>query len=219
MGPCQLPANPNPESDGLRAAVVTLDEWIAKGTAPPQSRYPRLADGTLVAPNRRAVGFPDLVNVSFPDNLANPQFDYDFGPGFQNNDVSGVLSMMPPTVVHVIPAMVAKVDRDGNELPGVGSVLHQAPLGTYVGWNMTSGGFFKGQRCAFIGGYIPFSTTKAERLAAHDPRPSLEERYGSHQQYVNRVRAAAEKAVKERYLLEEDAARLIEQADRSSVLQ
>ena len=57
-------------------------------------------------------------------------------------------------------------------------LLGQLPLGTYTGWNVTTNGFYKGQACAFTGGFIPFAKTKAERLANNDPRPSLEERYG-----------------------------------------
>ena len=58
----------------------------------------------------------------------------------------------------------------------------------------------------------------AERVAAGDPRPSLEERYGSHAKYVAVVKAAAEKAVKERFLLREDADLLVAQAEASDVL-
>ncbi len=34
----------------LRALVVALDEWVKNNTAPPESRVPRIADKTLVAP-------------------------------------------------------------------------------------------------------------------------------------------------------------------------
>jgi hypothetical protein len=96
--------------------------------------------------------------------------------------------------------------------------LRQAPLGSYLGWNVTAGGFDKGMQCTLNGGYIPFAKTKAERLAAGDPRPALEERYGTHAGYVAAVRAAADKAVNERFLLREDADQLIAQASASDVL-
>src|SRR5437870_10436247 len=35
--------------------------------------------------------------------------------------------------------MVPRVDADGNELGGVPTVLRDAPLGTYLGWNITAG--------------------------------------------------------------------------------
>jgi len=64
------------------------------------------------------------------------------------------------------------------------------PLGTYLGWNVTGSGYFKGTECGFAGGYVPFAKTKAERMAAGDPRPSLEKRYGTHEKYVALVKTA-----------------------------
>jgi hypothetical protein len=117
--------------------------------------------------------------------------------------------------------LVPRVDADGNELGGVPLVLNDAPLGTYLGWNITAGGarpFHRGQVCNYVGGMIPFARTHAERVANHDPRPSLEERYRSHEGYVAAVRAAAERAVKQGFLLQSDADTLIAQAAASRVL-
>ena len=75
--------------------------------------------------------------------------------------------------------MVPRVDADGNELGGVPTVQRDAPLGTYLGWNITAGPgesamtnrpFHAGQVCNYVGGMVPFSKTKAQRLAANDPR-------------------------------------------------
>ena len=63
--------------------------------------------------------------------------------------------------------------------------------------------------------FIPFKKTKAERLAVGDTRLSLEERYGSHERYVNVVKAAAAKMVEEGFLLSEDASKEIEKAEKS----
>src|SRR5262249_58092843 len=73
----------------------------------------------------------------------------------------------------VLPMLVPKVDADGNETSGVPSTLHQAPLGAYLGWNVTRTGFYKGRGCGFAGGVIPFAKTKAERFARRRPRRSL----------------------------------------------
>ncbi|HEX8568373.1 MAG TPA: alpha/beta hydrolase domain-containing protein, partial [Caulobacteraceae bacterium] len=56
------------------------------------------------------------------------------------------------------------------------------------------------------------AATRAERLAANDPRASLEERYPSAADYVEEVRAAAEALVKDRLLLPADAAAMAEAA-------
>jgi hypothetical protein len=55
-------------------------------------------------------------------------------------------------------------------------------------------------------------------VANGDPRLSLEERYGSREGYVAAVRAAAEKAFAEGFLLPADRDRLIRQASESAVL-
>ena len=101
------------------------------------------------------------------------------------------------------------------------SPLQMAPLGTYTGWNVLSSGVFKGQMCQFtspIGGFIPFVRTKAERLASGDPRPSLEERYHTHDGYTQAVTAAAGKLVHDGFLRQADADAMIRQAEASDIL-
>jgi hypothetical protein len=56
--------------------------------------------------------------------------------------------------VSLCTMVVPKVDTDGSERGGVPVVLRDAPLGTYLGWNITGTGFFKGQICSFTGGMI-----------------------------------------------------------------
>ena len=148
----------------------------------------------------------------------NTIYDYDFGSDLNYNDLSGAIAKLPPAIRRTIPTLVPKVDSDGNDVAGVPSVLRQVPLGTYLGWNVTAGGFDKGKICTLSGAFIPFAKTKAERIASNDPRPSLEERYGTHDAYVEAVKKAAAKAVAERFLLPADASRLIDQATASEVL-
>jgi hypothetical protein len=117
-----------------------------------------------------------------------------------------------------MPMKAPKVDADGNEVGMVPVVLREAPLGTYLGWNVTAAGFHAGQLCNYAGGWIPFAKTKAERMANEDPRLSLEERYGSHEGYVAKVKEAAAKIVAQGFLLQADADRLAAEADKSDVL-
>jgi hypothetical protein len=203
-------------AETVRALTRALVDWVVTGTEPPPSRYPRIADGTLVAATPAATGFPAIPGVGFGD--VNPVLEYDFGTSLDYNDLTGVITRQPPTVKRVLPTLVPAVDRDGNERAGVASVLHQAPLGTYLGWNVQSSGFFKGGLCGFQGGYVPFARTRAQREAAGDPRPSLEERYGTQDGYVCAARRAAEGLVVDRYLLPDDAQRLIADAARSALL-
>ena len=44
----QQPANPLEYWWTMRALMVGMEKWLTDGVAPPPSRYPRLADGTLV---------------------------------------------------------------------------------------------------------------------------------------------------------------------------
>jgi hypothetical protein len=214
----ELADNPNPQTETLRALMVALIDWVVNDTAPPPSRYPLLAAGQLVRPEHRAMGFPVIPGAPLPDHLLNPFLDYNFGPDFRAGDLSGRMSLQPPVIRQVIPSLVPRVDADGNEPGGIPSVLHQAPLGTYVGWNVARTGCSRGRNPGFAGGYIPFATGKTERLAVGDPRPSLEERYRDHAGYVAAVQAAADRLVGQRCLLPHDADRLVRQAEASGVL-
>jgi hypothetical protein len=64
---------------------------------------------------------------------------------------------------------------------------------------------------------VPFFKKKADRLAAGDPRLSLEERYGTHAGYVAAVTAVANNAFTKGYLLAADRDALIAQAVASDV--
>ena len=65
---------------------------------------------------------------------------------------------------------------------------------------------------------MPFAKTKAARVAAGDPRPSMEERYGNQGGFVKAVEDATKKLVRERFLLQEDADRYIKAAAESSAI-
>ncbi|MEO8483877.1 MAG: alpha/beta hydrolase domain-containing protein [Acidobacteriota bacterium] len=215
---CSLADNPNPEADTTRALTRALVEWVTSGTPPPASRYPTLANGDLVPATRAAMGLPAIPGLSFNENILNPVLRYDFGSSFHRPDLSGVITRMPPRVVGVLPTYVPRVNADGNETVGVASVLYQAPLGTYLGWNAIRAGVLAGQGCGYTGGYVPFAKTRADREATKDPRPSVEERYGTQDGYVCTVRKAVDVAVRERFLLADDARRLLTEVSASSVL-
>ena len=212
--------NPVPHTQTVNALRVHFREWVMRDVAPPPSRWPRLSDGTLVDATKEAMGFPTIPGVppTAPTGLINPLIDYDWGAGFNRVDGTGVASRVPPTIRRVFAMKAPRVDADGNELGGVPIVLHDAPLGTYVGWNITASGFFKGRSCSYDAGMIPFAITRADRLASGDPRLSLEERYGDHDGYVAAVRKAAANAVAQGFLLQADADALIAAAAASNVL-
>jgi hypothetical protein len=240
-GGCTLPANPNPESDTNNALQADFIAFLMQGTKMPPSVYPRLRhperfwgfsfswwhhrddDGDLVPPTQEATGFPNIPGFAFA-GVINPSLEYDFGPEYNYMDQKGIITIQPPRIIQALPTYVVRVNSDGNEpnSVGVGSVLHHAPLGTYTGWNVaqtpTPGAPFAGQICVNTGGFSPFPETAADRVAANDPRPSLEERYGTPAGYVCVVTAAANEAVSQGFLLASAAPTLIAEAQASNVL-
>lgn len=217
-GPCAYPRNPNPEWNIYAALLVDLKEWVAKGTEPPPSSYPRLAAHELVPANADAMGFPRTGVLPNPDGMVNPLLVYNLGPDFLYNDLSGPVAAEPPSVVYVIPQLVPRVNADGNEIGGIHTVQQEAALGTYLGWNVTTAGFVKGQLCSLTGSFIPFATTRAERQELGDPRLSLEERYGDQEGFECVVKHAANDLLAKRLLLTTDADGVRNQASRSNVL-
>jgi hypothetical protein len=221
FGPALLPANPVPHTQTVNAIRVHFRNWVMQGKTPPASRYPTLSAGLLAPANKAALGFPTLpgLRATVPEaDFIMPVHDYDWGPQFNNVDGSGIASNAPPRIKQVLRMLAPKVDADGNELGGVPVVLLDAPLGTYLGWNVTASGFHKGQICNYAGGMVPFARTEAERVANNDPRPSLQARYGSHEGYVAAVQKAADNAVAQGFLLPVDATALVKAAQASAVL-
>ena len=207
LGTCVLPANPMPAAEILRALTAATLEWVTKGREMPPSSI--RSSPTARSFTKRSFNYPAIPGKPSPIGLVNTIIDYDYGTNFIYNDMSGYITDAPIVVKQLIPTYVPQVDTDGNEIAGVKPLLGQLPLGTYTGWNITANGFYKGQACAFTGGFIPFAKTKAERLANNDPRPSLEERYGNIYGYYWEANTIVNRMVQERYLLAADANRLI----------
>jgi len=216
---CVLAENPNFETEQMNALAVALIDWVTRGVNPPPSAYPMLAKGDLVANTQAAMGYPAIPGSPGPTGMAVGLMDYDFGPDLKYNDFAGVLSQQPPTIKTTAAPLMPRVNADGNEVAGVPSLLHSAPLGTYTGWNVTASGFFKGQPCGggLTGGYIPFPLTKSDRERTGDPRLSIKERYGNQDGYMCVVKAAAANAVKDRFLLPADADILIGKASKAKI--
>lgn len=142
--------------------------------------------------------------------------DRDFGPRVVGN--SGVIDNLIPIVLSTHRPLVPKVDAVGNDLAGIRQPEVGAPTATLTGWNTRTAEFSDGDLCDLNGMMIPLHRTKAERLAAGDPRPSLEELYGTHRGYVDRVAAVAHELQEDRLMLQEDVDEYIRAAEDSAVL-
>jgi hypothetical protein len=214
-GHCQLRANSNPYVWHQRALLVALRDWVVNGTPAPASLYSTIKAKSLVPASQIRVPYIPAVNFTLA-GLANQKFYLDRGPAFDVADVSGVMAE-PPVPGAAYPVLLPQVDRDGNAIDGLRNVNVQVPLGTYTGWNIRKAGFSEGDSCDLTGAFIPFFRTTAERMAAGDPRLSLEERYPTHDHYVAAVRAAVDDLLSKGLLLQEDAANIITAAQAAAV--
>ena len=190
-----LPVNPMHSGPPMRALLVAMQSWIAQGVAPPASRVPMRAHGTLI----------DAAQA-VPSNIPGlPYAAIHTSARFSDQRV------LPPRETGRYPVFVPRADADGMALAGVRMLPLAVPLASYTGWNPRAEGFGTSSLFPLQGAVVPFAATRAERTAAQDPRPSLEERYPGQAGYLAAVRAAAAQMVAERTLLAEDAQRATEQ--------
>lgn len=216
-GTCEQLSNPMTPGIFLRALLTSMDQWVTNGVPPPASQYPRADNGTLVPSDQASTGFPSIPGVRYSGKFNRLNLR-DYGPQFTSQ--GGVMTNVPPVVVpgKEYRVLVPKVDSDGNDVAGLRRPDDLgAPLGTYTGWNHRREGFRPADLCGLTGSYIPFARTRAEREASGDPRPSIQERYPTKAQYVNRVAQATAELASKRLLLDEDVQRIQEAANQRTV--
>src|SRR6185369_16207338 len=177
-------ANPQDYRYPMRALLLAMNAWITQGTAPPESRIPRIAKDELVMSG--ALAFPKLPGVHVPKEPYSA-YRLDFGPEFRTK---GIVAFEPPKVGKPFPILVPQVDADGNEVSGIRVPELAVPLATYTGWNLRDTQIGAADVAMdMIGSFLPFARTKAEREKAGDPRKSIAERYASRESYVGKVAA------------------------------
>jgi hypothetical protein len=213
-GICQQNRNPLVANAVLRALLVAMDRWVSTGSEPPATRVPHVADGTLVPPlPQTQQGFPQIPGIKYNGRMHTGDL-FDYGPQFG----AGILTVLPPRLIGTpYPALVPKADADGNDIAGIRLPDVAVPLATYMGWNLRAVPAGGDDGCDSFGQQIDFARTRAERIARSDPRPSLEERYPSHADYVSAVTAAATGLGRDRLLLDEDVQAYIEKARSAPV--
>ena len=203
--------NPLDDRPLARALLLALDAWATKGQAPPASAYPRIADGALgtVAEYRRA--FPDVPSVTLPTgNLRPPRLDH--GPRFE---AEGIADLQPPAPGPRFVTLVPLPDGDGLDRGGIRLPEMSAPLGAYLGWNLRRDSAPGVRLGRWEGSFLPFHATESARRAAGDPRPSIAERYGSEQRFLELTAAAAAALVQRRLLLSGDVPAILARARRA----
>ena len=205
----QQQSNPLDYRWAMKALLVAMDRWTANGTAPPPSRYPRVADGTLVAPDR--LRFPKVPGVT-TSTAVHRAYRADYGPQFATE---GIVTVEPPRIGTAFPILVPQVDADGNGLAGVKMPELVVPLATYTGWNLFNDRSGPTDVLSSMqGSYIQLPRTSTDRKRTNDPRLSIEERYRDKDQYVGLVGKAALALIDQGFLLAEDLAPVLRNAGR-----
>jgi hypothetical protein len=186
--PLANPVNPGPVVHALRLA---MHRWVTAGTLPPPSVYPRLSEGTLVLATQ--VRFPAVPGIRSPrsakggERLPNPLWPHGAGAGTE------------------LPLLVPQVDADGNDLGGIRVPDVSVPLGSCTGWVFRSAAMGAPHELVPLrGSWIPFATTRAQRMQSGDPRPAIDERYASKEAYLARVGEAVAQLIRQGYLQAED---------------
>jgi hypothetical protein len=185
----QNPASTNDYRASMRALLIAMQAWLADGKQPPASVYPMLAKDQLVAV--AAYAFPKIPGVAGPRSNRRA-FRLDF-------------SVEPPKLGAPFPTLVPQVNPDGNETSGIKMPEIQVPLASNTGWNLRSPKIGASDELfTQAGSWIPFPPNKAERENRKDPRASIEERYQSKNDYLDKITAAAQQLVQAGLLLDRD---------------
>ena len=208
----QLPFNTVDYSPLHRAALVNLDRWVSSGEPAPPSRHPSLRQGTAVESKTLLERLAKLPGVRVPSQTTRAM-RLDYGPATH----LGRTTKLPAVEGEEYPALVSDIDEDCNEIAGIRLPDVTVPLATYTGWSLRdpsigNPGLYIGITGGLAGWTLPFPATRVERQTEGDPRPSIEERYESREDYLERVETAARALVDEGYMLDEDVGRAVEQA-------
>ena len=194
----------------LRALLIDLDKWVTAGTEPPPSRYPTIAQHQLVPRDTvRLPRIPSLPLASYMPGVWRMDYGADYA-------TTKVITREPPSLGNAFPVLVPQVNADGNDVGGIALPEVAVPLGTHTGWNVSTYPL-SGLRylAGLVGSFQAFPKTRAEREQSGDERLSIEERYKNRQDYLQRVREAAARLVRERFVLEADVEALVQQADQT----
>ncbi|MFL6588751.1 MAG: alpha/beta hydrolase domain-containing protein [Chthoniobacterales bacterium] len=193
--------NPNPVLYFWRALFVAMDEWERDGKPPPESRFPKRADKTLV--KREEVKFPKIPGVVLPERVQEA-LRLDFGPQWKKR----IITKQPPGIGKPFPVFVPQVDGAGNDLGGVRLPELEVPLATYTGWNLRDPKTgMANERVSFLGSWLPLP--HGNEHEPNDPRRTIPDTYSSREDYLKKFNAAANKLSDERFLLKEDVDALV----------
>lgn len=192
-------ADPINASATVNALRMAMHRWVTEGTEPPPSVYPKLTDGTLTPV--AGIHYPKVPGIAAPNavkaggRVRNPLWPEGAGEGAD------------------LPLFVPQVDSDGNDLGGIRMPDLAVPLGTAAGWVFRPASMGSPDNLVMLrGAWTPFAATKAQREKTGDPRPSLEERYASKDEFMAKVSATIQWLIDRRLMTESDMEPQMKQA-------
>ena len=203
----QNPANANDYRWGMRGLLLALNDWVSGKSEPPASQYPRMSEHQLVP--LAEMRFPNIPGVEIPKRMHHG-YRVDYGPEFLSK---GIVTIEPPKVGKEFRMFVPQVKDDGNETSGIAMPVIQAPLASYMGWNLRAPEIGAPKELySMRGSYVTFPKTAEDREKSGDPRPSIEERYENRRVYLEQISEASRKLALDGYILPRDIAGIVRQA-------
>ncbi|NKB34931.1 MAG: hypothetical protein GKR91_17685 [Pseudomonadales bacterium] len=200
----QLPPNPGMWNPIGMSLVASMYDWVADGTEPPTSRYPRIEDDSLVAShvddriNRAA--WNRLNSIAHPSSMYRPSHN-NYGSRWADERI---IDQHPTSSDHYYNPLVPATDADNNDL-GHSTILPPAtavPLATFTSWNMRAPDTGAERSLARLaGGYIPYAKDTVTALANRDQRNSIAGLYRSYDDYLEKYEASTDLLIEEGYLL------------------
>jgi hypothetical protein len=189
----------------MRALLINLDNWVSKNIKPPDNSYPKISEGTAVDPNSLREKF-SKIPIDFPEHFSYPR-KMDFG------EDEKIIKIIPPKNGEQYGSLVSDVDLDGNEVAGIRHPDVEIPLATSTPWNLRHPdvgapyqivGLTGGPR----GATIPFSKKNNQ----NDYRISIDNRYKSKNEYLEKISDYSKILINERFLLEFDFKNILQRS-------
>lgn len=200
----QLPPNPNMWAPFSYSLIVAMHEWVSEGAEPPASRYPKIADGSLVPSHVDGVinksAWRQIKGVNHPRAMYQPA-SVDYGDLWQSERI---VSRHPRLSDNLYGTLVPSVNDDNND-SGLSTLLPpmtQVPLATFVAWNLRSLASGSEKSLARLSGaYIPFAADSVTANQMEDSRSTVSGLYDSFQDYLNQYEQATDGLISEGYLM------------------
>ncbi|MBH51547.1 MAG: hypothetical protein CL785_00120 [Chloroflexi bacterium] len=187
----------------IRACIKNLDRWVSEGSVPPDSLYPRVDDKTGVMRDSLRELYESFPGPNIAANLL------PFGRlEFDKYSEYKTYPLLVPELKEPYADIVSAVDIDGNEIAGVRLPDISVPLATYTGWNQVL------DSSSDIPMFLTGSTIVFPKDGhLNDPRKSINQRYKSKDDYLNKIKTEAIKLSNSGYILHDDIENIVQKSD------